>query len=86
MKRDEKKTHKEIGNKECPLELVPTKTRTGAPALLAEKAPLDAVVVLVSFSWHTSLTTAKGLTPSSKFRAKVKTFAAILETIIKDGV
>ena len=81
-----KNTHKEIGKKECPLELVPTKAGTGAPTLLAEKAPLDTVVVVVSFSWHTSFTAAKGLTPSAAFWTEVKTFAAVLETIIKDGV
>jgi hypothetical protein len=47
---------------------------------------LDAVVVFVSFSWHTSFTTAKGLTPSATFRTEVKVFAAILDTIVKDGV
>lgn len=82
----QKYTHKEIGKKKCPLELVPTKAGTGAPTLLAEKAPLDAIVVFVPFSWHTSLTTAKGFTPSATFRTEVKTFAAILETIVKDGV
>jgi len=85
-RKGQKYTHKEIGKKKCPLELVPTKAGTGAPTLLAEKVPLDTVVVFVSFSWHTSLTTAKGLTPSATFRTKVKTFAAILETIVKDGV
>jgi hypothetical protein len=84
--KGKKNAHKDIGNKECPFELVPTKAGTGAPTLLTEKTPLDAVVVFVSFSWHTSFTTAKGLTPSATFRTEVEIFAAILETIVKDGV
>jgi hypothetical protein len=57
-----------------------------APTLLTEKVSLDAVVVLVTLAWHSSLTAAKSLTPSTTFRTEVQTFAAILEAIVKDGV
>lgn len=79
-------THKDIGNKECPLELVPTKARSSAPTLFTEEASLDAVVVLVTLPWHSGLTAAKSLTPSATFRTEVRRFAAILEAIVKDGV
>lgn len=86
-KRGKKKnTHKEVGHKEGPLEPVPTKAGRSTPTLLAEKASVDAVVVLVALSRHTSLTAAKSLTSSARFRTEVKTFAAIFEAIVKDGV
>ena len=81
-----KNTHKEIGKKECPLEFVPTKAGLGTPTLFTKKVSLDAVVVLVSLPWHSSLTAAESLTPSATFRTEVRTFAAILEAIVKDGV
>jgi hypothetical protein len=85
-RKEVKNTHKYIGKKECPLELVPTKAGLSAPTLLTEKVSLDAVVVLVTLAWHSSLTAAKSLTPSTTFRTEVQTFAAILEAIVKDGV
>jgi hypothetical protein len=69
-RKEVKNTHKYIGKKECPLELVPTKAGLSAPTL----------------AWHSSLTAAKSLTPSTTFRTEVQTFAAILEAIVKDGV
>jgi len=85
-RKEVKNTHKDVGKKEGPLEPVPTKAGRGTPTLLAEKASLDAVVVLVALSRHTSLTAAKSLTSSARFRTEVKTFAAILEAIVKDSV
>lgn len=81
-----KNTHKDIGKKKRPLELVPTKAGLSAPTLLTEKASLDAIVVFVTLPRHSSLTAAKSLTPSATFRTEVQTFAAIFEAIVKDGV
>ena len=63
----EKNTHEKIREKECPLESVPSEARLGAPTLLGEKASLNAIVVLVSISRHTSLSAAKSLPPSATF-------------------
>jgi len=64
----EKNAHEEIGEKEGPLESVPSEAGLSAPTLFGEKASLDAIIVLVSVSWHTGLTAAKSLTPSATFR------------------
>jgi hypothetical protein len=86
VREEVKNAHKEIGKKERPFELVPTKAGLSVPTLLTEEVSLDTVVVLVSLAWHSSLTAAKSLTSSATFRTEVQTFAAILETIVKNGV
>jgi hypothetical protein len=65
--RQRKNTHEKIREKECPLESVPSEARLGAPTLLGEEASLNAIVVFVSISWHTSLTASKSLPPSTTF-------------------
>jgi hypothetical protein len=84
--KERKNAHEEIGEKECPLESVPSKAGLSAPTLLGEKAPLHAVVVVVSISWHTGLTAAKSLAPSATFGTYGKGFATILEAVVKDRI
>jgi hypothetical protein len=67
FEKERKNAHEKIGEKECPLESVPSEAGLRAPTLLGEKAALDAIVVLVTVSWHTSLATAKCFAPSTTF-------------------
>jgi hypothetical protein len=67
VEKEKKNAYEEIGEKECPLESVPSEAGLCAPTLLGEKASLDAIVVLVSIPWHTSLAAAKCFAPSATF-------------------
>jgi hypothetical protein len=79
-------THEEVGKEECPLESVPAEARARATALLAKKATLETIVVLVSISWHTGLTAAKRFTSSTAFLSRLQALAAVLEAVVEDRV